>query len=486
MCAILGIISKNRRVIEDGIVLLGAQNHRGEQGCGAASFNGKSVNFYRGPGLVKEVFCERDYPKWSKKMDGSAVVMHTVYSTVSPAKKQKKQKKQPITKHPMVFNFCGRKGAISHNGNIVGLDELKKQTRKDGYKYQSATSDTEVIAALLSTSRKHHRKDFLEALIEVLKKIEGKGSFSLVILYDGKLYGVRDQNGNRPLCIIKKNGKNGDHDSYIFSSETCVFTALEATRVIRFVGEGELVVLGKNGVERSIQWTNRVKPALCINEFIYFAHPASVLCNDCHGKGCSVYRFRLESGRMSAEKHPVKADVMVAIPEAGRGFTDGFSQRSKIVSLQGIMRNPQASRTFLQPRHVSRADLQRSKLQAIPDVMEGKNVCLGEDSVFRSSVGRMASKMCREHGKAKGVGMRVGSAKVRWGCHLGIDHKRKELVAVGRSTDQIREIMNLDSLAYLTVHESKQVLKRLGLDPKHFCMGCYTGKFPVPPPKDEA
>ncbi|MEI7424965.1 MAG: amidophosphoribosyltransferase, partial [Candidatus Staskawiczbacteria bacterium] len=212
MCGVIGVISKARNVIHDGIILLNAGNNRGGQSCGGATFDGKELHWHHGEGKVSEVFGRRDQKKWSKLL-GSACVMHTLYSTIG----RNNGEKQPLTKHPIIFNYRGRRGAISHNGNLVRLDELRKLVKKCGYKFKSETSDTEVIAALISVSKK---KDFLEALIEVLKMIEGKGSFSLVILYGGKLYGVRDQNGIRPLCIIKKNGKGGDSDSYIFASES--------------------------------------------------------------------------------------------------------------------------------------------------------------------------------------------------------------------------------------------------------------------------
>jgi len=465
------MISEGRNVIGDGVVLLSAQNHRGEQACGAVVSDGRKLHSHYGEGKVPEVFGARDQAKWSK-LKGSVCVMHALYSTIGG----KGDKKQPKTRQPVLFKFRGRYGAVSHNGNIVRLEGLRRQIRP-WYTFKSKKSDTEVIAALLTISKK---KDFLEALVEVLKMIEGKGSFSLVIMYGGKLYGVRDQNGIRPLCIIKKNGKNGDHDSYVFASETCVFTSLEATSVIRSVEAGELVIMGLEGIERSVQWTDNVKPALCANEFVYFAHPASKLC-----LGCSVYKFRVQAGRMSAKKHPAKANVVVAIPDSGRGFADGFAQQSGIVNLQGLIKNSNAGRTFLQPRDVSRADLQRAKLQALPDVMEGKRVCLVEDSIFRGSVGRMVIKMCREHGRAVRVHKRVGSPPILHRCHLGIDIATKgELVATGRTIDQIRDFLHADSLMYLTIEEFREVFRRCGINPDHVCMGCYTGEYPVSPPAE--
>ena len=472
MCAIVGIISRARNVIEDAIILLRAQNHRGQRSWGGAAYDGSIVRSDYCMGKIPDIFDGENHERWSRLV-GSVCVAHALYSTVGGGD----DKEQPATKQPIIFKFRGRDGAISHNGNLIRLDELRQRARQAGYEFKSEVSDTEVIAAMLSTSSK---ESFLEALLEVLKAVEGKGSFSLAIMYEGKLYGIRDQNGNRPLCIIKKNGKNGDYDSYIFASENCVFTSLEAARVIREVEAGELVVLGEDGIERSIKWTDNVKLAMCVNEFVYFAHPPTIF------GGCSVYNFRVCAGRMCARKHPVKADVVVAVPDSGRGFADGFAQQSGIVNLQGIIKNPNAGRTFLQPRHINRADLQRAKLTAIPDVMAGKSVCLGEDSVFRGSVGKMVVKMCREHGRAIGVHKRVSAPPVCYRCHLGIDIPTlAELVATGRTIDQIREFMHADSLAYLTIEEFREVFIEVGLNPDHFCMGCYTGVYPVPPPEEQ-
>ena len=471
MCGVVGVISKGKNVIGDGIVLLNAENNRGEQACGGFVFDGKRVRYYYGEGKVSEVFGPRDQKKWSKLV-GPACVMHALYSTVGNLG----EKKQPKTQQPVIFNYHGRIGAISHNGNLIELDGLRRQASRAGYKFKSKTSDTEVIAALLSVSRKDN---FLEALIEVLKKINGKGAFSLVILYKDKLYGIRDQNGIRPLCIIKKNGKNGDHDSYIFASESSVFPALEATKFIRDVGMGELVVLGPSGIEKSVKWTEKIKSRFCICEFIYSANPASRFF------GVSVYAFRVKAGEISARRHPVKADVIVPIPESGRGYSDGFCSESKIPSREGLIKSRYGVRTFMEPREVDRSTRQRAKLQALPDVMAEKNICLIEDSVFRGSVAPVVVKMSREHGKAREVHLRVCSPPVRHRCHLGLDTSTtEELVASHMTPAEIRDnVIHCDSLEYLTIEELKQVLSELGLSPEDFCLGCFTGQYPIDPPK---
>ena len=474
MCGVIGVISKGRDVVQDGIVLLNSENNRGEQACGAAVFDGRMIRCYHGEGKVAEVFGTRDFFRWSK-LTGSACIMQTLYSTVG----KPKDKKQPRILQPFVFRFRGQRGAISYNGNLVRLEALRRQAKREGYRFRSCVSDTEVIAALLSTSKE---RDFLEALVEVLKKIEGKGAFSLAILYGGKLYGVRDQNGIRPLCIIKKSGKNGDSDSYIFASESSVYPSLEATRFVRDVCAGELVVMGQEGIEKSLKWTKKTRPRFCISEFIYFANPASRFF------GVSVYAFRFKAGEMSAKKHPVDADVVVPVPDSGRGYGDGFASKAKIPIMGGLVKNRYSWRTFMMPRHrrsYQQREGQRTKLQAIPDVMEGRSVCLIEDSVFRASVAPNAVKMCREHGRAGSVHLRVCSPPVRHSCHLGLDTSTsKELVASHMKLRQIRDrVIHSDSLEYLSVEELKQVLRELGLSPDDFCLGCFTGEYPVLPDK---
>lgn len=471
MCGVIGVVSRMRDVIHDAIILTNAQNNRGEQSCGAATFDGKRLHYYYGLGKVSEVFGPRDQKRWVKRLVGYACTTHVLYSTIG----KKDGGKQPLTQQPVIFKFRGKCGAISHNGNLVRLSDLREMASKKGYKFKSQTSDTEVISALISTSQK---KNFLDALLDVLYMIEGKGSFTLVVLYEGKLYGVRDQNGNRPLCIIKKNGKGTDRDSYILASESSVFPALDATRLVRDVDVGEIVVIGPDGIERSIQWAKNAEPKFCVCELIYFANPATKVF------GKSVYAFRVKAGEISAKNHPAfNADVVVPIPDSGRGYSDGFSSASGITNRSGLVKNRYTVRTFMQSRDVDRSSSQIAKLQALPDVMDGKNVILVEDSVFRASVAPAVIKMSREHGGARTIHLRVCSPPVCHKCHLGLDTStNEELVASHMTVEQIRDnIIHSDSLEYLTVEELKQTLQEIGLNPDHFCLGCFTGEYPVEP-----
>lgn len=471
MCGVIGIIRKSGNAILDGKNLLSAENNRGEQGAGAAVSDGKHIRRYCGEGLVKEVFGPRDEAKWSKLV-GSCLVMHTLYSTIDPLPGRKNQ---PKAKHPMFGKFHGKRFALVHNGNLNWLDGFRKQASADGYKFQLATSDTEVVVAMLTCSGK---KDFLEALVDVCQKLESHGSFSLIILYGEKLIGVRC--GIRPLCIGKKHGKDGECNSYIFASESCVFATLDATKLLREVEHGELVVLGPDGQERSIKWGKRIRHGFCSCEWLYFSKPSTVL------SGVTVARFRAKCGEVSARNYPVKADKVAPVPDSGRHYSDGWAAKAKIPTIEAFEKNHYGDkiRTFMEARETNRAARMRRRLQAIPGELKGLSAVLTEDTLIRASVLPTVVKMAREYGLAREVHVRICSPRICYRCHLGADIRTStELAANGRTDKQINEeIVHADSLKYLTVEEFKQVFVELGLDPDDYCMGCFTGVYPINPP----
>lgn len=470
MCGIVGIVSSGVNVIEDAITLLNGLNNRGEQACGAASFNGKKIIAYRDEGLVSEVFGPKNIGK-IRRLKGSACTAQALYSTIGRGGKEK----QPKMFQPLIGKHRGVEFSVSHNGNLVRIGGLRGAAKRAGYKFSSSVSDTEVFVALIATSKK---EDFLEAVLEALEKIKGKGAFSLVILYKNKIIGIRDQNGIRPLCIGKK---NGDIDSYILASENSVFPALRSARFIREIMPGELIIVGPDGIEKSIMWAKNPKARLCIAEWIYFSNPATTY------SGVSVYSFRVKTGKICAQEHPVAADVVIPVPDSGRGAADGVAFVSGKPKEEGIVKSRYALRTFMQPREVDRGRKQRAKLQVIPDVMGGRSVCLVEDSLFRGSVAKPAVSLSRIHGKAREVHLMICSPPVKHRCHLGLDTSTsKELVASHMTVEQIRdEFIHADSLSYLSLNGLKRALTELGLSPDNFCFGCFTGQYPVEPPKEK-
>lgn len=457
MCGIFGISEKNGEVIDKIIRGNYDQQNRGEQASGGATFDGKKLHWYSDEGLVAEVFSERNKEKWSK-LKGNCGIGHNLYSTIGRGG----EKKQAKTFQPLIGSFGGQLFALAHNGNLVRLEKLRRKAKKAGYKFKSKVSDTEVIVALLSTSKK---KNFLDALKEVLPQLEG--AFSLVILYKNKVIGVRDSNGIRPICI----GKNSH--SYILASESCVFYNLGA-HLVREVQPGEVVVLGDGKIERSFRWADKTQLRLCVFEFVYFARPDSIFC------GKSVCSYRNNAGEITAREHPVEADMVMPVPESGRIYDHGFSTVSGIPVREGIFRNRYITvKTFLTPRDVDKNTLQVIKLHPLKNVMACKRICLTDDSLIRSYAIRKTVEKARGDGAAVEVHVRVCSPPVKHRCHLGIDMSTKEeLIAAQHSAEEICEIICADSLGYLSV---EGMIEAIGIPENNLCMGCFTGKYPVDP-----
>jgi len=294
-CGVFGIVS-NETVAQKIIFGLYDLQHRGEQGAGIAVSDGKHLQEYKRAGLVTEVFSEKSRGKIFKKCVGNFGIGHTLYSTIGKTGKEK----QPKTFQPLLGNFHGETFAVSHNGNLIELEGLKKEAEEKGYKFRSKTSDTEVIVASLSTSPE---KDFLGALRKVLPKL--KGAFALTILFKDKVIGVRDRHGIRPLCLGQ------EESSFILASESCAFYTLGAN-FIREVEPGEIIVLNKNGIEENFIWADNPQLKICMFEYVYFARPDSRIA------GRSVYSYRKNAAEILAQECPVDADIVMPGPESGK------------------------------------------------------------------------------------------------------------------------------------------------------------------------
>ena len=460
MCGIFGIAAKkngrkHKNVISEIILGLYDLQHRGEQGCGAAVSDGKNLSYYRDEGLVTEVFSEKNRRKITRKLQGNLGIGHTLYSTVG----RTGQRKQTRTFQPLIGKFQGETFALAHNGNLVGLSGLRKKAKEAGYRFKSEVSDTEVIVALLSISKKDN---FVEALKEVLPKL--KGAFALVILYKDKIIGVRDRHGIRPLCV----GRNAE--STIIASESCAFYTLGA-RFIREIQPGEVIILDEQGIKRSFKWTKDTCLKFCIFELIYFARPDSRLC--CR----SVYSYRNNAGLILAKEQSVDADIVVPVPESGRIYDDAYASEIGIPVREGLFRNRHvATKTFLTPRNVDRKQIQRRKIHPLKDVVYGKRICLIEDSLVRAVVCPETVAMCREAGAVE-VHVRIGSAPICCPCFLGIDMATKEELAASDSTvEEIRKRVRSDSLGYLSI---EGMVKATGLPKENLCLGCFNGQYPI-------
>jgi amidophosphoribosyltransferase len=462
MCGVFGMTS-----VEDGVIqeiILGTHDlqHRGEQACGVAVSDSRgNINCHHDEGLITEAFNARVRERLFEKLPGKSGIGHTLYSTVGKSG----EKKQPRTFHPIKGDFHGQSFALAHNGNLIEFDGLREEAKKAGYQFKSESSDTEVIVALLSTSKE---TEFLEALKKTLPRL--KGAFALVILYKDKVIGVRDNHGIRPLCL-------GHNDkSFILASESCAFYTLGAT-FIRSIQPGEVIVLGNGCIERSFRWAENCQLRLCVFEFVYFARPDSVLW------GQSVCSHRTRAGRILAKEQPIGKDIIVVpVVDSGRIYDEAFAAELGLPVQQGLFRNRYfAGRTFLTPRDVDRRKLQRMKIHPLKDIVFGQKVCLIEDSLIRGSVCTEIVAMMREAGAAE-VHLRVCSPPLRHPCFLGVDMPTKEeLLAARLSVESIRDdIVHSDSLEYLS---TEGLAEATGLPKENLCLGCFTGEYPIEPPK---
>jgi len=456
MCGILGIVSNENVAPKIPIGLHGVQ-HRGEQGAGAATSDGFNLYEHRDTGLVTEVFNDKNRKELFEKLSGRFGIGHTLYSTIG----KKEEIKQPRTYQPLIGNFHGQPFALSHNGNLIELDGLRKEAEEKEYSFQSAVSDTEVIVALLSVSQE---KDFLEALLKVLPRL--KGAFALTILFRDKVIGVCDKYGIRPLSLGQ------DTTSFILASEESAFNTMKAN-FIREIRPGELIVLGKNGLENSFIWADNPQLRICIFEYIYFARPDSRI------GGQRVNSYRENAGRAVAIEHPIEADMVCSVPESGEIYNYTVAQVLKIPVRKGILRSRYfTTRAFMTSRDTNRRALVREKFYILREVVHGQRVVIIEDSLVRGDTSPEVTAMLREAGASE-VHLMVGSSPLRWPCPFGIDiPTRLELPAAGLTEEEVgKKVVHADSIGYLSL---EGMIKSSGLPRENLCLGCFIGQEGYP------
>ncbi len=424
-----------------------ALQHRGQESCGIAINNNGEIVGQKGIGLVPEVFTE----KTLDRMDGTSAIGHTRYSTTGGSSIENSQ--------PLIFNYKGGRMALAHNGNLVNATKIRYDLENRGAIFQTST-DSEVIANLISRYGLKY-KDLEEVLKKTMDVIEG--AYALVVLTQKKLVGIRDPWGLRPLCI----GKLGS--SYVLASENCAFDAIGAD-FVRDIEPGEIVFIEDSSL-KSIKTNYNKAHKSCIFEHIYFARPDSVI------DGASIYRSRLEAGRLLAREHPVEADLVVGVPDSGITAAIGYSRESGIPYGEALIKNRYVGRTFIQPNQKLRERSVGIKLNALREEIQGKRIIIIDDSIVRGTTSYKIVQMLKNAG-AKEVHMRISSPPVLNPCYFGIDISSKEhLIAANYSIEEIRESINADSLAFLTV---ESLLKTpIGAPVNSFCTGCFTGEYPM-------
>jgi amidophosphoribosyltransferase len=346
---------------------------------------------------------------------------------------------------------------VAHNGNLTNAAALRDELESRGVMFQT-TVDSEVILNLLAQPASGTHDNHL---VDVVRRIEG--AFSLVIMTENELIGIRDPHGFRPLCLGKLD------DGWVLSSETCALDLIHA-KFVRDIEPGEIVVINREGVH-SIQSTpEQTRRAFCMFEYVYFARPDSTI------NGRSVYKARVEMGRQLAREFPVDADIVVPVPDSGVYASLGYSEEAKIPYELAFIRNHYVGRSFLQPSQLIRDFNVRVKLNLIEELVAGKRVIIVDDSIVRGTTCKARVKTLKEAG-AKEVHVRVSCPPHMNPCVYGIDFPdRNKLMAANHSVEAIRDYLNADSLHYLSVDG---MIKATGLPKENFCLACWDGNYPV-------
>jgi amidophosphoribosyltransferase len=423
-----------------------ALQHRGQESAGIVTCDGSQFRVHRGMGLVPQVFDGRVL----HGLTGHMAVGHTRYSTTGSSHLRNAQ--------PLTVDCARGQIAIAHNGNLTNAARLREELETRGSIFQT-TFDSEIILHLMAQLSLGGQDN---TLVQAVRRIEG--AYSLVLMTEQEVIGIRDPHGFRPLSL----GRLGD--AWILASESVAFDQIHA-RFERDVEPGEILIIDKDG-PRSVQaFPEKSERALCIFEFVYFARPDSQLA------GRNVYQARVEMGRQLAREHPVDADIVVPVPDSGNCAALGYSLESGIPFEMAFVRNHYVGRSFLQPTQLIRDFNVRVKLNLIDELVQGKRVIIIDDSIVRGTTCKARVNNLKEAG-AREVHVLVSCPPHMNPCVYGIDFPdRSKLMAANYSRDEIRQYLNADSLYYLS---KEGMVRATGLPADSFCMACYDGRYPVP------
>jgi amidophosphoribosyltransferase len=450
-CGVFGISEHDDA---SALVALGlhALQHRGQEGCGIVSFDGKNFHSEKRQGLVGDHFTD---PVTMKKLPGRSAIGHNRYSTTGEVSLRNIQ--------PFFADLYGGGVSIAHNGNLTNALELRNNLVRDGAIFRT-TSDTETIVQLIAKSK---RTKMIDKIIDTLFQIQG--GYALVIMTNKKLVGLRDPYGIRPLILGKLN------KSYVFASETCALDIIGA-KFIREVENGEIIII-ENEKLKSIKPFPSVRPRPCAFEYIYFARPDSLLNGQC------AYEFRKKMGEELAKESDLDADLVVPVPDSGVPAALGYSQYAKKSFELGLIRNHYVGRTFIEPTQSIRSFGVKLKLNATKTLVKNKSIILVDDSLVRGTTSHKIVKMLYDAG-AKEVHVRIACPEILFPDFYGVDMPtKKELLASGKTNQEICEYINAKSLKFLTLAGLYKALgfkERNKLYPQlsdHY----FTGEYPVKP-----
>jgi amidophosphoribosyltransferase len=468
---VFGLYAPGHEVSRLSYFALYALQHRGQESAGiAAADRGGHIITRRELGLVSQVFTENDL----RTLAGELAIGHVRYSTTGS---NAWENSQPVQRSEGT-NGSRREVALAHNGNLINALELHEELLERGVTF-SSTSDSEIIAAMIATHPAEHVED---AIADVLPRL--RGAFSIVAMTKDRVLAFRDPHGLRPLALGVLDSGPEDADGrpgaggatrYCVASESCAFDIIGA-KFVRDVEPGELVTLGADGLE-----SRMVAPggrhAFCVFEYIYFARPDSRM-ND---QVLQVARGRM--GEILWREAPVDADLVIAVPDSGNPAARGLARAAGLPQDDGFVKNRYVARTFIQPGQELRKHGLRLKFNPLPEVIAGKRLVVVDDSIVRGNTTRQIVQMLRDAGAAE-IHMRISAPPIKHPCHYGIDMStREEMIAHGRSTEEVAAELGCDSLHYLSL---AGVYEAVGATRATHCDACFTGEYPLAGSDDAA
>jgi len=420
--------------------------HRGQEAAGIAVYNGKTISYHRGMGLVHEVLVGRQY----NSLVGNVGVGHVRYSTTGTSCAENCQ---PITVTTKEGDL-----ALAHNGDIVNAASIRTKLQSEGWAFLTST-DSEIIVRIMATELSIS-PDPIRAIKTVMKTLEG--AYSITMMLGGRIFGFRDPYGFRPLCLGKLPG------GYVLASESSIFDVLKG-EFIRDVLPGEIVEINPHGFT-STRTPAAPHKAHCMFEWVYFARPDAVI------DGREVYQVRTSIGKILAKEQPVEADVVVPVPDSGRAHALGYAEGSGIPYAEGFMKNRYIERTFILPDQSQRDEGVLLKLNPIRSTVAGKRVVIVDDSIVRGTTMLKIVQMTRRAG-AKEVHVRIGCPPVIAPCFYGVDMKtREQFAALNRTPQQIAELITADSVGYIS---QAGLVEALQIPESELCLACVNGEYPT-------
>ena len=445
-CGVVGVYSRGEDVARVAFFGLYALQHRGQESAGIAASDGEQIRVHTAMGLVAQTLDEETLIQ----LPGHIAIGHTRYSTTGTSNISNAQ--------PIIASGPGVEIALGHNGNVINALELREELAEWGCTF-TTSSDSEIIAQLIANAPADSWQDRAAYCMRRLQ-----GAYSLVVMTNDALLGIRDPLGVRPLCIGKLNG------GWVIASESCALDHIGA-EFVREVAPGEAVLADDEGLRTVYQRDVNGRAGACIFENIYFARPDSIL------NGQLLYSNRMEMGAELAREYPVEADMVIGVPDSATAAAVGYSQESGIPFGEGLIKNRYVGRTFILPDQRLRDLGVRRKLNPLPRLIKDKQIVVVDDSIVRGTTTPHVVSLLKKGG-AKEVHLRICAPPIVSPCHFGVDlATKKELIAANMTVEEMREFVGADSLGFLS-HQG--LLRAVGSERESFCMGCFTGDYPIP------